>query len=155
MERRQNMSILTAYYKFQLVPANKTDGYTIKKIGKAGNSPHFNDLFIYDKPVKYKIIWSNGIIDDYMVYPVSYATGHDDKRLLMFETASYLHPYGNINIAGSEDCTLFRISPDNTFEIFISADNANQTAQLLTMLIDGSLKDDIDELITKIENFNE
>jgi hypothetical protein len=143
------MSILTAYYKFQLVPSNKTDEYSIKRIMKAGNSPHFNDLFIYDKPVKHKKIWSNGIIDDYVVYPISYGNGIDNKRLLMFETASFLHPYGNINIAGSKDCTLFRISPDNTFEIFISAGNTNQTGQLLTMLMDGSLNEEIDYLILK------
>jgi hypothetical protein len=149
MERGEVMNHLTAYYKFQLIPVANSNDYTVRRICKVGNCPHFNNFFDYNKPVRHKKIWTNGIIDEYMAYPVSYGHGSEDRRLLLFHTASFLHPYGNIDIENSNDCHLFRISPEDVIEVFISKNNANQAGVLLTLLMDGSLKEEINQLLLR------
>jgi hypothetical protein len=42
---------------------------------------------------------------------------------------------------------LFEIVDDTTFYVWVSKNNANQTAQLLHMLRDGDLSNDIDWLL--------
>lgn len=140
------MSLLNARYVIKLVATNQKDTYSLVRVAKQGNSPVLNRLFVWQKNVEFKRLEPTGIADDYLPFPIIYGE-KEDRQILLLETASFLYPFGVVNTQGSSDCILFRISDDLTIEFFVSEGNANLTAQLLTMLVDGSLSGDINNLI--------
>jgi hypothetical protein len=104
-----------------------------------------NKLLAWAGSVYFKKLEPSGLWNDYIVYPIKYGA-KKEQDLLLLETAPFLYPYGVVNIADSNDCTLFHISEDLTITFFVSQGNASLTAQLLTMLVDGTLSEDIDNL---------
>jgi hypothetical protein len=140
------MNLLNKCFVLKLIPTANKDIYTIERILKKGNDPLFNKLFSWFETVGFKRLEPSGGIDDYIIFPITFGK-RDDQQIIMLETALFLYPFGTVNIGESEDCILFRISEENIVEIFISEGNANMTAQLLTMLVDGELADDINNLL--------
>ena len=141
---------LHSRYSFSLTPSVGKDTFTITNRSISGkNCPYLNKLFAHKGDVKVKKLQPTGLGKDYILYPIIYGDKGNETTILL-ETALFMHPYGIINQPGSPDCMLFIISPDNEIEIFVSEGNANMTAQLLQMLIDGSLLGDMDDLLTNL-----
>jgi hypothetical protein len=140
------MKYLNAGYGFKLRPYQNKTTFIFEPIFKVGNIQELNDLFDSDRVVKLKKVGPVEEMNEYIVCPLEYTVAGIQKRLV-FETTTFLHPYGIIRIIDNQnDCFLFRVVEDHTYEIFISKGNYSQSAQLFSMFVEGLLNDDIDEI---------
>ena len=149
------MNLIHAIYKFELLKTKVLDKYSISPILKASkenyNNVYLNELFtLKDKTAKFRKYNPPDILDDYIAYGLRYGNHQCKNQLMVFDTTSYLHPYGRVNIADCDDCLLFREATPEIFEIYVSEGNAILSAQILTMLLDGSLEGEINRLLNKL-----
>ena len=140
------MRYLTAMYGFRLNPQHDKMTFNFERCFKVGNDPALNELFDSDRIVSLKKLGPFEAINDYIVFPLDYVISGKVKRLI-FETATFMHPFGILRVIGNEhDCFLFHVVSDHCYTVYVAEGEYSQSAQLLSMLIDGDLQDDIDEL---------
>jgi hypothetical protein len=145
MEGGYIMSLLHGLYIFQLQKTSGTDRYLLTNPYHGGQ--HNDDLFdliAYKQQVIFKRIAPVDIDDGYLVYPIRYGEGNQANTLL-FETAfPHLFPFGVVKIEGSNDAVLFEIVDDTKFYVWVSKNNVNQIAQLLSMMREGELLNEME-----------
>lgn len=142
------MSLLHARYVVHLEPTHQENVFDLERIGKTGEgySSHLNNLFAHRGNVTFKRLNPPGIADDYILSPLIFGKRKNNQTLLL-ESMLTIYPYGTVDAEELKDCILFRISGEQTIEFFVSMGNANMTTQLLTMFVEGSLEDEIDNLL--------
>ncbi|MES2378117.1 MAG: hypothetical protein V4553_16125 [Bacteroidota bacterium] len=147
------MNLVNAYYKFELIQEAYSNHCAVNRLQKVGNNSCFNKLFSQELQVKFRRLNPKGIANDYVLYSLEFKNQCESK-IFLFETALYMHPYGIVNVAESKHCIYFKECERNVFEVFIADASVTQSqrAHFLTRLIDGSLNEDIDELLNKIPN---
>lgn len=146
------MSLLNGYYSFQLQKLAGADTYILANTNHAGkHNDYFFDLLNYGKPVKFKKLEPVDISEGYVIYPLVYGNKGEENTIIFETEFSFLHPYGLVEIEHSPDCIMFQMFDGDSFDVWISEGNANQSSQLLNMLRNGELLDDMDSLLNRLE----
>lgn len=132
------MDEIDAYYKFQISSIGEKEKYNISPLFKEGNDKVLNQLFEnYEKVIMHKV----GPIldmDNYIHFSVNTAFGKDDKLNLLFIYSSK-YPYGILKYSGNKDAVLFKITNDNTFEVFVFKNKAGNSLNYLQLMVDNDL----------------
>ncbi|MFD1631066.1 hypothetical protein [Pseudopedobacter beijingensis] len=132
------MKEIDAYYKFQISSIDEKEKYKISPLFKEGNDKVLNQLFEnYEKVIMHKV----GPIldmDNYIHFSVNTAFGKDDKLNLLFIYSS-IYPYGILKYSGNKDVVLFKITNDDTFEVFVFKNKAGNSLNYLQLMVDNDL----------------
>jgi hypothetical protein len=129
------MSLINAYYKFELIQQASSNFYAVNRLLKAGNNVCFNMLFSEELQVKFRRLNPKGIANDYVLYSLEFDNERETK-IILFDTTLYMHPYGIVNIPNSVHCIYFKECERNVFEVFIADARVTQSqrAHFLTRL---------------------
>lgn len=146
-------SIISAYYKFQLVKDEKgTSKLNPKK--RYLNDDSFNVVFENPDECKISIVGPCSDLNDYICYSIKFKDYEGGDGMILLSTSAGLLPFGVGRAIGSNDCLIWRMTGDDMFEVFVCLGMCDQSYQLLATVQDGTLglREEIDGMFERLED---
>lgn len=140
--------LITAGFKFQLIN-DEAKTLLFLPIAKTGNNFLWDTIYA-QQDCQIKQHGPMKEIEDYVGYSFRVKGWWRDLNVIILNTSKKLYPLGIGKGNLGNDCYLFRVTEDSTFEVFICPNSKTQSAQLLQLFMDGSLNTEIDEISQKM-----
>ncbi|TKC01398.1 hypothetical protein [Pedobacter cryotolerans] len=145
------MEGLDAYYKFEIQEIDNSENYKILPLFKRGNNMILNEIFASSEFLELTKIGPIADMNNYVAFEIKLKAKFHKYLIVSLQSFDSILPFGVVKYENVKDAILFRITNENIFEIYVSANNKGHVLNYLQLMINGSLNEYIEEISQPID----